>query len=356
VRPRHTATGLEFDTVILPGLARRSRGGDTPLLRWRRRDRGLLIAPSRPRGGAHDPIYGYLGELERAESDAELGRLLYVACTRARSRLHLVATTGVRIDRKTGEGSWKTPAGSSLARLWPGVETMAPPPGGAREREVAGIDAVPPLLRLPLGHVVAAPAEGIGAPHVPPHADSERPPFDWAAEAARQVGVLAHRLLARIGVDGPNAWTDARIDACAPRVRAELAAAGLSAAETADAASKVLAVARRTLADPRGRWLFDASHAEGRSEWALAGVDDGEIVHVVLDRTFVADGERWIVDFKTGVHQGADAAGFLEAEALRYREQLRRYARIAQALDGRPVRIALFHPLVDDGFRELARS
>jgi len=118
-------------------------------------------------------------------------------------------------------------------------------------------------------------------------------------------------------------------------------------------AQRVLDVVRRTLADPRGRWLFDPAHAEARSEWAVAGVDGGEIVHVVVDRTFIDGNVRWIVDFKTGTHEGGDIAGFLDGEASRYRDQLARYARIVGALDGRPVRIALYHPLVPGGFREL---
>ena len=46
-------------------------------------------------------------------------------------------------------------------------------------------------------------------------------------------------------------------------------------------------------------------------------------------------------------------AAFLDAEASRYHPQLARYARIVGALDPRPVRIALYHPLVPGGFREL---
>ena len=111
-----------------------------------------------------------------------------------------------------------------------------------------------------------------------------------------------------------------------------------------------------TLADERGRWIFDPAHADRRVEWALAGVDAGAIVHVTLDRAFVVDGERWIVDFKTGTHEGGDVARFLDAEAERYAPQLRRYARIVEALDpAHPVRIALYHPRVAGGWRELAR-
>ena len=112
----------------------------------------------------------------------------------------------------------------------------------------------------------------------------------------------------------------------------------------------------RVLDDERGRWLLEPGHADARSEWALAGVDDGEIVHVVLDRTFVADGVRWIVDFKTGTHEGGDPEAFLDAEVERYRPQLARYARIVSALDPTPIRLALYHPRVPRGWREVSAA
>jgi ATP-dependent exoDNAse (exonuclease V) beta subunit len=108
---------------------------------------------------------------------------------------------------------------------------------------------------------------------------------------------------------------------------------------------------RNVIEDSRGRWLFDPAHAEAASEWTLAGIDEGAIVHVSLDRTFVAQGVRWIVDFKTGRHQGADPEAFLDQERERYRDQLERYARFVQALDQRPIRLGLYHPQLR-GWRE----
>ena len=78
-------------------------------------------------------------------------------------------------------------------------------------------------------------------------------------------------------------------------------------------------------------------------------------MHVVLDRAFITKGERWVVDFKTGAHEGADAAAFLDAELARYRGQLQRYGRIVAALDpAHRVRLALYHPRVPGGWREVA--
>jgi hypothetical protein len=158
-----------------------------------------------------------------------------------------------------------------------------------------------------------------------------------------------------MGTEGPSAWTRERIAQLTPRLRAEFAGEGFTSDEAAHAASKVQAILKATLGDERGRWLFDPTHAEARSEWPLAGVERDAVAHVVLDRTFVADGIRWIVDFKTGGHEGGDVAAFLDREVERYRLQLTRYGRLVRALDPeRPIRLALYYPLVPGGFRAWA--
>ena len=51
----------------------------------------------------------------------------------------------------------------------------------------------------------------------------------------------------------------------------------------------------------------------------------------------------WIVDYKTGSHEGADVEGFLAREAERYGPQLDRYA---AACGKRDARGALYFPLL----------
>jgi ATP-dependent exoDNAse (exonuclease V) beta subunit len=354
VMTMHKAKGLEFDTVILVGLAAPPHSGDAPLMRWRRREAGLLVAPAKARGGETDPLYRYLRGLEADEEDAELGRLLYVACTRARMRLHLLGAPGTRTETSTNALAWKDAAkGSSLAKLATAVAAPLPllPPAANDARAV--VEEAPPLRRIAIDALLPEPEDALDVDVAAASRENVSPPFDWARETTRRIGTIAHRLLARLAERGLDAWSGETLEALRPRVRADLASAGFQKSELEAAAARVLEAVRRTLADPRGRWLFDPSHGEARSEWGVSGAEAGRIVHVVLDRTFVAGGERWIVDFKTGVHEGGDAEAFLASEVERYREQLVRYGRLMQALDGRPVRLALYYPLVSDGFREL---
>jgi len=71
-----------------------------------------------------------------------------------------------------------------------------------------------------------------------------------------------------------------------------------------------------------------------------------------VDRTFVDNGVRWIIDFKTSAHEGGSLRAFLDEQQRRYRDQMERYARILAPL-GEPVRLGLYFPLLDE-WREWA--
>jgi ATP-dependent exoDNAse (exonuclease V) beta subunit len=340
----HRAKGLEFDTVVMPGLSRRPPAGERPLLRWRRRPQGLLLAPARPRGGDDDPVYGYLTALAEGEADAELGRLLYVGCTRARQRLHLIAVAAVAAPGETPPRWASAPAGSALASLGAGITAAVPDAVPATPAPAAARASAPRLARLPTGWVPSPPGGGLAPPVAVKPGAAAAIAFDWAEATARHVGVVAHRAFAALAAEGIAAWTPARVTRQRARWRVELATEGVPGESIDTAVAAVADAISGLVADPRGRWLFAAGHRDARSEWALTGVVDGSIVHSVIDRSFVADGVRWIVDFKTGSHEGGEVAAFIAREELRYRTQLERYARLLQPLEPRPIRLALYYP------------
>ncbi|MBK7590133.1 MAG: UvrD-helicase domain-containing protein [Betaproteobacteria bacterium] len=350
----HRAKGLQFDTVIIPGLARRPARGDRPLLSWRRRPQGLLLAPTRRRGGDDDPVYAYLVGLDDREADAELGRLLYVGCTRAQRRLDLIGVAAPEAA-EAEPPSWRAPgAGTALAKLWPGLGASLPPaplataPSPATAVPAPTGPATPRLHRFPAGW--SPPPSAIGLPAAATVALPGAPvPFDWAEAVARHVGVVAHRVYARIAREGLSRWDRERVAGQRRRLQQELAAEGVDGSALADAWAALEAALVGVLGSERGRWLFAPTHEAAASEWALAGLDpeDHRLAHVVIDRSFVADGVRWIVDFKTGSHEGGDRDAFLDAEVLRYRSQLERYGRLVRQLDPRPLRLALFYPRLD---------
>ena len=353
----HRAKGLEFDVVVMPGLGRRPGKNEPQLLRWRRRRNGWLLAPIKARNigpGEDDPVHAYLRRLAADEDEAELGRLLYVGCTRARQRVHLTAV----LASERGDGPqhrWKPPAkGTALAKLWEPLHEAGsvPPHPGTVPVARTRVDGVP-LPRLPLEWRAPVLPDPLAiTPAVPIASSQESVEFDWARETARQIGIVAHRVLHRIADEGLDAWSESRIESHRKQIARELAAVAFTADEVSGAVEQVVAAITATLSDSRGRWLFAPTHLHANSECALTAWLDGQFKHIVIDRTFVDDQNvRWIVDFKLSRHEGGDRAAFLDRERERYRAQLEMYAQAMRAMETRPIRLGLYFPLLG-GWRE----
>ncbi|MBS1145539.1 MAG: UvrD/REP helicase [Proteobacteria bacterium] len=346
----HKSKGLEFDTVILPGLDRGIGGNESSLLLWDEvagadGDEHLLVAPMKQKGAdsGEPTAYDYLRKLEAERAAHEDERLLYVAATRAIRRLHLV---GVAVADEAKDDGLKAPASGTLLKLlWDGVaraefaarlSVLEPTPLLAPTIDPASF--VPPLVRLR----EAVLPTGLGA--LP---EGERPgtnPLELDAPEAvlsleASVGTLVHRYLELIARNGLGKWNADRITTLQPACLRWLRGQGHGEDEARSGAAEVVAALCTTLDSAAGRWVL-ADHPEAAAEQAWSSLDGEVAAHHVIDRIFVADGCRWIIDYKT-VHLPDDE---LELRAESYRPQLARYAGLFA--DGpHPVRMAIFFPV-----------
>jgi ATP-dependent helicase/nuclease subunit A len=362
VMTMHAAKGLEWDVVILPGLGRRGANETDPLLHWIELPRpgegtDLLLAPIRSgEEEADGSLALYIKSLRRARRALERVRQLYVATTRARLSLHLLAAA----DARTRVGEPASPApGSLLATLWPAIDEQfrALQPAGTTLENPRTPDALaaPTLTRLPERWMMAAPPEPPKPKRLPLSSPvtTEAPEYSWVGSTARAIGTIVHaelrRLAAATVLPAPQ-----DLDRRASRYASWLAELGVAPAERPAAEARILEALERTLADPRGRWLLSGAAGSAHSEWRLSGLHDGRIVNVIFDRMLVDEnGERWVVDFKTSRHEGGGVEAFIAQEVERYGPQMRRYAALAAALGKEKVRVALYFPLLGV-FRELA--
>ncbi len=345
----HKAKGLEFDVVIVPGLGRSVMSDEPRLLAWLERPGDLLLAPVKAAGVKKDQLSGYVKSIEKQKRENEEARLLYVAATRAAKRLHLLGCA-TRSDKGLK-------AAGLLDHLWHRVKedfARAEAALPVMPEHEAAVSRIPPapLRRLPAGW---------SAPAVPPSMPAESgselpveesPTFEWVGDTLRHIGTVVHQMFARIARDGPAAWDQKRIEAHGAAIETALRTLGVPSPEIAGAAATVRRALTATLGDQRGRWILDKVHAEAHSEYPLVGVVEGRLRAVRVDRTFVdAHGVRWIVDFKTSEHAGGDLEGFLDAQREKYRGQMADYRALFARLDARPIRAALYFPLLA-GWRE----
>ena len=335
----HRAKGLEFDTVVLLGLAREPRPDEPKALQWLARTAAdgredLVMVPAAFAGDREGELLtDFVRGAERERDAAERARLLYVATTRARERLHLVWQLPAEAD---------APAASSLlARLWPMVSVT---PREVGPTVPAGdVVAIEPVLRRLVAPAASAVSSSVESAEAVP-----RPEFVWAGHAAAHVGTVVHRYLQRIAEQGLEAWSAQRVAELGPQFARELTLLGVETAERAGAAQRVVAALSRSLSDRHGRFLL-GPHEEARSELRLTVRAGAALEHIRLDRTFVAEGKRWIVDFKTSQHEGGGQNGFLDSEIARYAPHGSSATPLpSRQARSRPVQLALYFPLLGE--------
>jgi ATP-dependent helicase/nuclease subunit A len=379
----HGAKGLEWDVVMVPGLARQAGISRSGLLVWNEIEEPEtdaahgMLAPIQGRGEPAIKLKVWMRGLHTAREAAERKRLFYVACTRAREELHLFAA-----PEQSVSGRIILEPSSLLMAAWPAAEqhfgavtnagdnvhTLAPTPAADDEEEqefaiaASAETATPPTLqRLPLSFDPASRFKRQrrltpGESEDPKEASRfERPDGSFAARAfgnavhgflelaskRLETGVLAESLLLEVA-----GWS--------PRIEAVLRGEGLPPTAVKREAQRVLSAVETALKDREGQWVLGARESAA-SEYAFTTWQERRS-SFRLDRMFIAGTEPlaggsdclWIVDYKTATHgRGVGVDAFLAEERLKYEPQLESYARamIADAGD-KELRVGLYYPML----------
>ena len=348
----HKAKGLQFDHVLLHGLGRYPRPSSTSVMSWFdlpdvHGGEEKIISPVARRDELdRDPVHRFI-EKTRATKDAyEKGRLLYVACTRARKSLHLVGNIDIGND---GKSIRKPPSNSLLSLLWPAVEStyleafenyVAPAKLAGEsiwlQPKLRRFDApwsLPELPPVPGQAQVADDEEG-GAYKVD---------YDWVGAEARLAGTVVHRWLQRASEGRVNLEAGA-LGGLRPASRRWLRELGAGRDSLDTICNRVETALDGVLSDEKGCWLL---RGDGAAELPLSGSVNGKIQSIVIDRVRIDDdGTHWIVDYKTSTHEGGKLQAFLQSECERYRGQLQKYARVYGAFAGVRPRCALYFPML----------
>lgn len=337
----HKAKGLQFDSVILPGLARKTRSDDRAFLMWSEqliRSSGknrLLLAPLS--GMETDAHYAYLSGQQKQRSKYELQRLMYVACTRAKRHLYLTAE--LQLD-KNAERYQPPSSDKPLHHLWSALESefqssdlMAAVLPNAEDSEVklrylSDSFQIPQYIHMPWQQN----SEGV----VAGGASLE---YDWAGDTARQVGQWLHN------------WLQVASDSSAlhnipsrKKLVGELVILGVTSSELDLAVDRIITAFSAMQNDIKLHWILDQKN-KVYNEYDVSFVGSNGIERVRIDRTFVEDGVRWIIDYKSGQHLSSDLNGWLDQEQFRHAPQLNRYAEVLNKKHAMQTRLGIYFPM-----------
>ena len=305
-------------------------------------ERRLLAPVGRRDMLEKDRIHQYISETDKLKDQYEKQRLLYVACTRAKSSLHLVGHTVT--NEKTGD--LRAPERSSLLALaWPMVREIfeqAVIDDAPEKTQSRDVEWLMPQLRRVGSHWQPPSPPALPRSVQQPAAMQVSVEYYWAGAEAKLAGTLVHRWL-QWAAEGRVSLENTTRSTMAALGRRWLAEQGFRDEVGQSVLGRVEEAISAVLNDEKGTWLLAG---EGHTELALTGVVGGVIQTGIIDRVRIDADEHWIVDYKTSTHEGGDLTRFLSEEQRRYSEQLNVYAMLYEAWSGVRPRRALYFPLL----------
>jgi ATP-dependent exoDNAse (exonuclease V) beta subunit len=334
----HKSKGLEFDCVILPALNRKPRHPDSPLMLWEEvKNVGqarLLAAPYVRKSKGSPSIYDYIKQLETTRSNHETARLLYVAATRSIRKLHLVGTVK-RKDAKI------LPVKDSLLELlWDSVKNHFMDVDTipiSSENSMTLAQFTPQLMRLSNVQMPAIFSENqYVEPSFNERASQKPDEPNISQKLAADKGTLAHLYMEIIAKTGVAHWSEGRLDGCLQAMYHWLNQQGYDKTTCEVASTDVLRILKSTLSSEDGQWVLQTRH-EAASELVIESFSNVDIEMKIIDRTFIENGVRWIIDYKS---LELSNNGNLQFTAEQYREQLEAYAQLF-ANEGLPIQTAI---------------
>ncbi|MDB3856324.1 UvrD-helicase domain-containing protein [Halieaceae bacterium] len=360
----HKAKGLEFDWVVLPALGRRPAGDDKQLLVWQEYSNdqgfnGLLLAAMAENDSKKPTLYNYLHKDKGRRTQVETTRLLYVAATRAVKKLYLSAE--VKYDEV--QEQYKPPVTRSLLEpIWQAFAEQADfVLDQCQSNDIADNSEFEGLLRS-RPRVVAdwvmptLPQTGILIPTIdqdPGLAETEnvlnRPePEPGRDRDARLAGLAAHSVLEYLSQLPIEAQKQLDLVSCRQVLASALLRLGVSDARMEDMQLRVEGALKPMLDDSVGQWILSAGHESAVCEYEMTQqMSNGQFRQLVVDRSFVYEGQRWIIDYKTSTPNADESlAEFIHREADEYEGQLRTYQRVMATMEDMPSRIALYFTAV----------
>ncbi len=311
----HSAKGLEFDCVIIPGLGRAPRSDDLPIIQLQEfADKSLLIAPMRgAKTSKQHPTYAYLSFMNAQQAYFESMRLLYVAMTRAKTALHLLGATSQQ--KKANKNSL-------LAHLMPFYQTTFEDLESAPKTDNPA-PVAPQLTRFATLNTPNPLAEPQGEPIDAVDGDD--------ALFKRLFGTLLHHYY-EMECFNPSVQT----------VRARLLEMGFSARDLGEYARNLLDLLTKTRTDSVFSWLFKARET---TLVEAAFIDGGRTL--IMDRIFIDAGIVWVIDFKTaGLLENETLEDFIHRQKSTHSQQLGDYQRVLAQIYPNPIKSALYCPAV----------
>jgi ATP-dependent helicase/nuclease subunit A len=303
------------------------------------------------RGHDEPSVYAYLNAVNEERTAFETQRLLYVAATRAKHRLHVLGKYRHNVKADTVSA----PRGTFMHLLLPAFldQIKATPEEAGAEGESKGVPQPLPLLRLvnppplPTGLRAATGPELDAEPHSTPDSEPARLRPLPAQEAAA-LGEALHRWLELIHDHWEQGWTAQWLEQHPEALASTLKRGGVKENRITELLPVLTAMLMNAVGTESSRALLSPEGKHGSwSELVLYKREGTGISRHVIDRMYQdQDGKLVIVDYKSGEDSPATRQKWVE--------QLARYRALIDGLDSGEVSGTLIYQVGDNSVIDLS--
>jgi len=112
------------------------------------------------------------------------------------------------------------------------------------------------------------------------------------------VGIVFHEVLQGIGEHGIEHWSMQRWQKNIPFYKKRFRQWQINTVEVDKAILCIDKGMQQLIKDTQARWILSNQHQAIRQEYALSAYCNQRLTNIVIDRTFIDNGTRWIIDYK----------------------------------------------------------
>ena len=340
IKTIHDAKGLEFDYVFIANMNRKAGKTTNDMLNILDFDASSrqsinIISVNSPRHTEKDePVNSMIKSIKKQQEDQELRRLFYVAASRAKQGLFL------HYGLKTKEGRHYTAPNSLFGLIYDKNSQQVlgedlPPISTISERKSQSILQVR-RIKQPQGATLEK-----------EKTRSTQPFPAWQEPYERYKGIAIHLLMEILAAKSEGELKKLAsakkqqaifINEINPRMVYLLKENGLDEGEIQSIRNSLADMLDSCLKDKKALWILIP---EGETEVRFVRKTNREIR---IDRSFVADGTRWIVDYKT-----TSKESFTEEDIESFHRQLKDYADAMRDIQKQkserlPIKLGVYDP------------
>ncbi|MGP4944056.1 UvrD-helicase domain-containing protein [Pseudoalteromonas nigrifaciens] len=332
----HSAKGLEFDYIFMPGMHKRGVIGSDRLFSWANTgdlgDVGVM-ACSEELGikSSENSYHRFIGQLNKKREHHELKRLVYVGVTRAIKKAFLTGKIELTDDKEL-----KQPLKGTMFDV---VESVLEKQLTIHQCEYEGSTSPSLLpkysiieanlqLKLPVRDTLAA---FRGTSHLVNNAAG----VVWDRPISRIEGVVIQNIIEQICKDGIALWDEERVKSYSGVILATL--------KELSVGRDLLIASVRNVKDEINRLLscdvFRAlcqQHKLDNTELSMSVRKNRKIHNLIIDKGFVTDdGVAHIIDWKSAAMSGGESVeGFIKKQLAEHKVKSRIYGDAYRELSG----------------------